>query len=199
MTAAGDLESGPEKTVCAAVPADHDDEDFSPDLIAKRRIRYFDDDDDNDNDAGQPSSQFGHVLRRQNSTFSVHSISSVRSGQRVVDPAVALPIQYRTLSYNISTTKDKDAVKPKDARDKAAIGKCNHLLKIVGSEWIGIEACARETGHASTPPCSRRAVFYAQPELSHLVYSPRKPPADNSQMSEILTGTLSLPLKSAFA
>jgi sodium/potassium-transporting ATPase subunit alpha len=60
-------------------------------------------------------------LTRRASTYSVHSLSSVRSGQRTVDPSIILPVQYRTLSYDITNVKAIE--KAKDAREKAAVGE----------------------------------------------------------------------------
>ncbi|KAI0431171.1 hypothetical protein F5Y09DRAFT_355238 [Xylaria sp. FL1042] len=62
----------------------------------------------------------GGGLRRRDSTGSM-SIRSVRS-RREVDPAVALPIQYRTVSYQISESKQapdlEERVQAKDAAAK---------------------------------------------------------------------------------
>ncbi|KAI0438502.1 hypothetical protein F4803DRAFT_534888 [Xylaria telfairii] len=72
------------------------------------------------NDAEAGSHAVRHHTRRRNSTGSM-SIRSVRS-RREVDPAVALPIQYRTLSYQISESKQipdlKGREKAKDAATK---------------------------------------------------------------------------------
>ncbi|KAI0376177.1 calcium ATPase [Hypomontagnella monticulosa] len=46
------------------------------------------------------------------------SIRSVRS-RREVDPSIALPIQYRTVSYQIEETKQRDVVPPSEVRDRA--------------------------------------------------------------------------------
>ncbi|KAI0967308.1 hypothetical protein F4678DRAFT_249043 [Xylaria arbuscula] len=62
----------------------------------------------------------GRGLRRRDSTGSM-SIRSVRS-RREVDPAIALPIEYRTLSYQISESKQvhdlREREKTKDAATK---------------------------------------------------------------------------------
>lgn len=73
------------------------DSDLPPALAEKRRIRYADDE----------IQEIGHPLRRTKSTHSVHSM---RSGRRSIDPSVALPIQYRTLSYNIEDSQRKPSV-----------------------------------------------------------------------------------------
>ncbi|KAI1289056.1 hypothetical protein F5Y03DRAFT_404136 [Xylaria venustula] len=68
----------------------------------------------------EAGSRRGRGLRRQDSTGSM-SIRSVRS-RREVDPAIALPIEYRTLSYQISESKHvhdlKEREKTKDAATK---------------------------------------------------------------------------------
>lgn len=76
------------------------DADLSPALAEKRRIKYDDDDD---------IREVGHPLRRTQSNQSVRSTQSFHS-RRTVDPAVALPIQYRTLSFNIEESQSKTRV-----------------------------------------------------------------------------------------
>ncbi|KAK9423576.1 putative Cation-transporting P-type ATPase N-terminal domain-containing protein [Seiridium unicorne] len=83
--------------------------DVAPDLkqSAAERIRW------EDAEAARPSRD----LRRAHSRGSM-SIHSVRS-RREVDPAIALPIQYRTVSFNISESKTKDAAELAKAKDTA--------------------------------------------------------------------------------
>jgi len=123
MVAIDDFESILEKDAAVVDPNSQDDEDLPPAVAAKRRIRYFDDEEENPTGGGPSSADMGHPLRRTASTYSVHSLSSVRSGRRNIDPAIILPVQYRTLSYTISTQREQDVAKVKDARDKTAIGK----------------------------------------------------------------------------
>lgn len=121
MVAVDDLESRSEKlTVYDVVaPPNNDDEELPAALAAKRRIRYAGDEEDY---GGQSSTaNFGHPLERRASTYSVHSLSSVRSRQRFVDPSIILPVQYRTLSYDINNVKAIE--KAKDAHQKAAVGE----------------------------------------------------------------------------
>ncbi|KAJ9662629.1 hypothetical protein H2198_001301 [Neophaeococcomyces mojaviensis] len=80
-----------------------------PAMGEKRRIRYADDE----------IHYVGSPLRRTKSVSSMHSMHSARSGGRSVDPSIALPIQYRTLSYNIEDQQSKPNVK-KDKKDEAA-------------------------------------------------------------------------------
>lgn len=123
MVAIDDFESILEKDA-AVVDSNHkDDEDLPAAVAAKRRIRYFDDEEENPTGGGPPGADMGPPLRRTNSTYSVHSLSSVRSGRRSINPAIVLPVQYRTLSYTISFQREQDAVQAKDAREKTAVGK----------------------------------------------------------------------------
>ncbi|KAK6222710.1 hypothetical protein LQW54_000891 [Pestalotiopsis sp. IQ-011] len=81
-----------------------------PDLkqgAALERIRW------DDAETGLPARE----LRRTHSRGSM-SIHSVRS-RREVDPSIALPIQYRTVSFNIEETKAKDAAEAAKAKDTA--------------------------------------------------------------------------------
>ncbi|KIX95581.1 uncharacterized protein Z520_08701 [Fonsecaea multimorphosa CBS 102226] len=113
-----------EKATVVMEASNHNDEDLNLPLAAKRRIRYIDDDEEN----GGPSAatDIGHPLKRRGSTYSVHSLSSVRSGRRIVDPSVILPVQYRTLSYDITHVKAIESAK--NASEKAAID-------VGGLEW----------------------------------------------------------------
>jgi sodium/potassium-transporting ATPase subunit alpha len=58
-------------------------------------------------------------LRRSNSNI---SINSMRSRRGSIDPASALPIQYRTVSFQIAESKEKDAREIQKAKDTAAKG-----------------------------------------------------------------------------
>lgn len=101
------------------------DDDVPPAIAARRRIRYVDDDDGPNGDDVSPG-EIGYPLRRRASSFSIHSVQSMRSGLRTVDPALALPIQYRTISFNISQSKERqeaEAVDIKEAKKKAEGGK----------------------------------------------------------------------------
>lgn len=72
------------------IVSEHPDEE--PVTFAnKRRIRYDDDDE---------IQTVGHTIHRTRSTQSMKSMQSART-RRSIDPAMALPIQYRTLSFNI--------------------------------------------------------------------------------------------------
>lgn len=58
-------------------------------------------------------------LHRTNSNISLNGSHSRRGS---IDPASALPIQYRTVSFQIAETKEKNAVEVQKAKDSAAKG-----------------------------------------------------------------------------
>jgi sodium/potassium-transporting ATPase subunit alpha len=57
--------------------------------------------------------------QRSNSNISIHSAHSRRGS---IDPASALPIQYRTISFQIDASQEKDVAEAKRAKDTAAKG-----------------------------------------------------------------------------
>lgn len=67
-------------------------------------------------------------LRRQRSASEM-SIRSVRSRRASIDPSVALPPQFRTLSYQIDEAKG-GPVKSQKAKDSAAKGM-ERVLRVV--------------------------------------------------------------------
>ena len=140
MVAVDDFERGLEKDPAIGDRNNRggDDDGIPSAVAAKRRIRYFDDEDEFQENAGPSSTEFGHPLKRHASSFSVHSLSSVRSGQRIVDPHIILPVQYRTLSYTISNTHETQIIKAKDAREKAAIGKYITLAVVFALPLMGL-------------------------------------------------------------
>jgi sodium/potassium-transporting ATPase subunit alpha len=112
------FDSAPEKDFAFVDALTVDEEELSPALAARRHIRYIDDDAEMQDVAG-PSS---HNLPRRDSTYSIHSLSSVRSGQRAINPSLALPVAYRTLSHTIDDARNTAISKANDMREKAAIG-----------------------------------------------------------------------------
>ena len=87
-------------------------------ISEQQRIRYI----DGEESPRQIRYDLGPPLHRTMSTFSIHSVRSVRSGGRNIDPALAIPIQYRTLSFNISNTREKELADSKAAKEKAEKG-----------------------------------------------------------------------------
>lgn len=106
---------------------DNDDYDLPSALAAKRTIRYADDEIEAaplDRTTSSSNAVWSSLprLRRQGSTS---SIVSERSMSRNVDPALALPTIYKTVSFNITTTtQEREAHKhsAKDAKAKAGDG-----------------------------------------------------------------------------
>jgi len=64
----------------------------------------------------------GPVLHRTKSNTSVHSNTSRRGS---IDPASAFPIQFRTISYQINETKEKESNDAKKAKVSATKGMTN--------------------------------------------------------------------------
>lgn len=58
-------------------------------------------------------------LHRSNSSFSISSIHSRRGS---IDPSSALPIEYRTVSYQIAESKEKGAAEIQKAKSSVARG-----------------------------------------------------------------------------
>lgn len=88
----------------------------------KRHIRYFDDSDEIQQIGSSTNNNV--KLKRKSSAYSIHSLSSIRSGQRVVDPATALPVLYRTLSIDMERMQMEKAAAIKRKRgDKTMAGK----------------------------------------------------------------------------
>lgn len=88
----------------------------------KRQIRYFDDSDEIQQIGSSTNNNV--KLKRKGSAYSIYSLSSIRSGQRVVDPATALPVLYRTLSIDMKNMQgEKNAVIRRKYGDKTMAGK----------------------------------------------------------------------------
>ena len=64
-------------------------------------------------------------LHRSNSNI---SINSMRSRRGSIDPASALPIQYRTVSFQIAESKEHNAAEIQKAKDSAAKGTPSWLF-----------------------------------------------------------------------
>ncbi|KAJ4865636.1 e1-E2 ATPase domain-containing protein [Trichoderma breve] len=118
MAAGTHDDSDPEKGTAKASAQTKGDHGLG--IAAKRRIRYFDDQDEIQPVDPFPANNHGK-LKRKGSAYSIHSLSSIRSGQRVVDPASALPVLYRTMSMDLARTQEKSSVtiKKTEIGDKA--------------------------------------------------------------------------------
>jgi sodium/potassium-transporting ATPase subunit alpha len=74
----------------------------------------------NDTETGaRPAPAPAPALRRSNSNISIHSSHSRRGS---IDPAYVLPIQYRTVSYQINDGIDDKVVEATKAKKSAARG-----------------------------------------------------------------------------
>lgn len=82
-----------------------DETSLPPALAAKRRIRYADDE----------IQEVGPKLHRTKSSRSIQSMHSGRS--RSIDPSIALPTQYRTLSFNLEDNQSRTQTK-REKKDK---------------------------------------------------------------------------------
>jgi hypothetical protein len=104
-----------------------DDNDLPPAVAAKRTIRYFDDDIEAAPEHPHRDLPWANLprLKRQGSTG---SIRSERSMGRAVDPALELPTIYRTISFNITTTQERNAEASKEAKQKAGDGNEHHQI-----------------------------------------------------------------------
>lgn len=85
-------------------------DDVETRIAEKRRIHYADD---------EIYPVRSHIQRR-NSTQSLKSTYSA-NGRRSIDPSVALPIQYRTLSYNIEDSQKRPEPRPEKGVNKGTI------------------------------------------------------------------------------
>ena len=98
-----------------------DEFDLPPAVAAKRTIRYADDDIEVAPERPHSNIPWSHLpkLKRQGST---NSLRSERSMGRSIDPALELPTIYRTISFNITTTQERNAEASKEAKQKAGDG-----------------------------------------------------------------------------
>lgn len=98
-----------------------DENDCPPTVAAKRTIRYADDDIEAAPEQPHRDLPWANLpkLRRQNSTGSIRSERS----RRGIDPALELPTIYRTISFNITTTQERQAEASKEAKQKAGDGE----------------------------------------------------------------------------
>jgi hypothetical protein len=99
-----------------------DEHDLPPALAAKRTIRYADDEIEAAPERFPSGIPWSH-LHKPSRRSSMSSLRSERSMSRNVDPALALPAVYRTVSFNITTTQERNAEASKEAKLKTTDGK----------------------------------------------------------------------------
>jgi sodium/potassium-transporting ATPase subunit alpha len=92
---------------------------------------------DTDTEAG------GRRLSRTNSIATTYSTRSWRGSLDIVpsrrasiDPASVLPIQYRTVSFQIEETKEKAAAEAQKAKDSAAEGRSTSSLITTSADEV---------------------------------------------------------------
>lgn len=88
--------------------------EFNDDMQRPARIQW------NESDVEAGDARARPNLHRSNSNISINSAHSRRGS---IDPASALPIQYRTVSFQIAESKEKNAAEIKKAKDSAAKGR----------------------------------------------------------------------------
>ncbi|KAI1642738.1 calcium ATPase [Daldinia loculata] len=109
-----------------------------------------------DEEAVRPS----RGLRRAQSSGSM-SIRSVRS-RREVDPSIILPIQYRTVSYQIEESKQKDVAQLSEAKDKATKDLSELEWHTISTEEALRRLSASMTEGLSTEQVTRRMKEYGR-------------------------------------
>jgi hypothetical protein len=120
------------QAVMVTSPVD-DESDLPPAVAANRKIRYFDDDGvENQLPPRRPTEEFGYAISRRDSTYSIHSVRSFRAGGRTIAPSLALPVTYRTVSFNIAASQERHTAEGRKAKDKASEGSLP-LFKYVRS------------------------------------------------------------------
>ena len=99
--------------------------DISTAVAEKRRIRHVEA--EKDLRSPRSPSDYSPPFSRSSSpgsALSIHAAGSVWNARRGVDPAVALPIEYQTASFNITNTNTNGSqlARTKSAREEAAKG-----------------------------------------------------------------------------
>ncbi|TVY71246.1 Sodium/potassium-transporting ATPase subunit alpha-A [Lachnellula suecica] len=98
-------------------------------------------------------------LHRSNSNI---SINSMQSGRGSIDPASALPIQYRTVSYQIAESKEKNAADIQKAKDSAAKELANLDWHTITPNEIYTRLSSSPNQGLSVEQCKRRLTEYGK-------------------------------------
>ncbi|EPE34198.1 Calcium ATPase, transmembrane M [Glarea lozoyensis ATCC 20868] len=98
-------------------------------------------------------------LQRTNSNISIHSMHSRRGS---IDPASALPIQYRTISFQIDESKEKDVAEAKKAKDSAAKELGNLDWHIISTNEIYTRLSSSSNQGLSSEQAKRRLTEYGK-------------------------------------
>ncbi|TVY58422.1 Sodium/potassium-transporting ATPase subunit alpha [Lachnellula cervina] len=98
-------------------------------------------------------------LHRSNSNMSINSVHSRRGS---IDPASALPIQYRTVSFQIAESKEHNAADIKKAKDSAAKELSNVDWHILSPNEIYTRLSTSPAQGLSSEQCKRRLTEYGK-------------------------------------
>jgi sodium/potassium-transporting ATPase subunit alpha len=150
-------------------PAEHHDDDvFHPEPRPGARIRFG----AGEEEAGRRDTmtRLSRTVSNMSST-SIGSITSRRGRRYSIDPATALPITYRTVSYAIEETKEKERVEAVKAKQDAA-------AELGDLEWHTLSINDIETRLSTSliQGLSKEQVELKQKEFGK--NTPSKPPSD---------------------
>jgi sodium/potassium-transporting ATPase subunit alpha len=147
--------------------ATRDDEVFHVEPRPGARIRFG----SRDEESGTGRRGTLPRLSRTNTSSSQMSMSSVRGRRYSIDPATALPITYRTVSYAIEETKEKERVEAVRAKKDAA-------AELGDLEWHTLSVNEVETRLSTSlvQGLSREQVDLKAKEFGKNM--PSKPPSD---------------------
>ncbi|KUJ19293.1 putative H /K ATPase alpha subunit [Mollisia scopiformis] len=98
-------------------------------------------------------------LRRSNSNISINSVYSRRGS---IDPASALPIQYRTVSHQIAESKEKNAADIQKAKDTAAKELANLDWHTISPKEIYTRLSSSPSQGLSSEQAKRRLTEYGR-------------------------------------
>ncbi|TVY18566.1 Sodium/potassium-transporting ATPase subunit alpha [Lachnellula arida] len=111
-------------------------------------------------------------LHRSNSNMSINSVHSRRGS---IDPSSALPIQYRTVSFQIAESKEHNAAEIKKAKDSAAKELSNVDWHILPPNEIYTRLSTSPAQGLSSEQCKRRLTEYGK-------NTPSAPPTHHFQL-----------------
>lgn len=141
-----------------------EDEVFHPEPRPGARIR-FNSHDEESGRADMPR------ISRTNTNASVRSMSSTRGRRYSIDPATALPITFRTVSFAIEETKEKERVEVVKAKKDAA-------AELGDLEWhtLSVDEIHTRLSTSTVQGLSKEQVEVKQKEFGK--NAPSKPPGD---------------------
>jgi sodium/potassium-transporting ATPase subunit alpha len=154
-------------------PAERDDEVFHPEPRPGARIRFGDQDEESGKHGVDALSTLNRTTSNtsQMSQRSVRTTSSLQGRRGSIDPAVALPTTYRTVSYAIEETRAQ-----KEA--EAVRAKQDATAELGDIEWhtLSINEVETRLSTSLVQGLSKEQVTTKQKEFGKNV--PSKPPSD---------------------